>query len=146
MPGITVGIDGSDSAKRALAWAVKEAAIRHCDLTAITVNEVAASYWTGNPITLPVDEKMEEEAGQAAEKAAAEAVSQLGAAQPASVTVRAVSGFTAQELIGASRDSDLLVIGARGGGGFHPLALGSISSQVVHHAHCPVVVVPAPAR
>lgn len=143
MPGITVGVDGSEGAKRALAWAAKEAAIRHCDLTAITVNEVAASYWSGNPITLPADEKLEEDARQAAEKAAAEAVSQLGDAQPASVTVRAVSGFAAQELIGASRTSDLLVIGARGGGGFHPLTLGSISSQVVHHARCPVVVVPA---
>jgi nucleotide-binding universal stress UspA family protein len=146
MPGITVGVDGSEGAKRALAWATREAAIRHCDLTAITVHEVAANYWTGNPMMLPVDGKLAEESRQAAEKATAEAVSQLGDAQPASVTVRAVSGFAARELISASKASDLLVIGARGGGGFHPLALGSISSQVVHHAHCPVVVVPPPGR
>jgi len=146
MPGITVGIDGSKNSQRALTWAAKEAAVRNCDLTALTVHEVAANYWTGNPMTLPVDVTLQDEAREAAEKATAEAVGQLGDAKPASVTVRAVSGFAAQELISASRDSDLLVLGARGGGGFHPLSMGSISTQVVHHAQCPVVVVPGPAR
>jgi len=56
--------------------------------------------------------------------------------------VRAVSGIAAQELIEASRDADLLVVGSRGGGGFASLRMGSTSSQVVHHAHCPVVVMP----
>jgi nucleotide-binding universal stress UspA family protein len=60
------------------------------------------------------------------------------------VTVRAVNGFAAQELIEASRDADLLVVGSRGGGGFARMLLGSISDQVAHHAHCPVVVVPGP--
>jgi nucleotide-binding universal stress UspA family protein len=146
MPGITVGIDGSDNARRALAWAVKEAAVRHCDLTALTVHEVAANYWTGHPMLLPPDERLQAEALQAAEKATAEAESELGEARPASVTVRAVSGFAAKELIAASGNSDLLVLGARGGGGFHPLSMGSISTQVVHHAKCPVVVVPGPTR
>jgi len=57
------------------------------------------------------------------------------------VTVRAVSGIPAQELINASHDADLLVVGSRGGGGFAGLRMGSVSSQVVHHAACPVVVV-----
>jgi nucleotide-binding universal stress UspA family protein len=146
MPGITVGIDGSDNARRALAWAMKEAAVRHCELTALTVHEVAANYWTGNPMLVPPDERLQAEALQFAEKATAEVASQLGDDRPAAVTVRAMSGFAAQELISASRDSDLLVLGARGGGGFHPLSMGSISSQVVHHAQCPVVVVPGPTR
>jgi nucleotide-binding universal stress UspA family protein len=55
--------------------------------------------------------------------------------------VRAVTGFPAEELIKASGDADLLVVGSRGAGGFAKLIMGSVSDQVMHHAHCPVVVV-----
>jgi nucleotide-binding universal stress UspA family protein len=70
------------------------------------------------------------------------AVSQVGDPGPASVTVRAVSGLPAHELVGASADADLVVVGSRGGGGFSRLLLGSVTNQVVAHATCPVVVIP----
>jgi len=143
MSGVVVGIDGSRNASHALEWAMTEAAIRKAPLTVITVNQVSASYWTGNPITLPSDHERVAEARKAAEAAVAETASRLGSEQPASVTVVAVNGFAVQELVNASENCDLLVVGTRGGGGFAPLRLGSVSSQVVHHAKCPVVVVPA---
>jgi nucleotide-binding universal stress UspA family protein len=144
MAGIVVGVDGSHDAHRALEWAMQEAAARHAPLTVITVHQVAASGWTGMPILLPVDEPAAEQARQAAEEAVVKAAAQLGWPQPVPVTVRAVSGFAAQELIEASHDADLLVVGSRGSGGFARLVLGSVSDQVMHHAHCPVVVVPEP--
>jgi nucleotide-binding universal stress UspA family protein len=143
MPGIIVGIDGSHDAHQGLEWAMQEAAVRYAPLTVVTVNEVP-SGWTGNPMILPKDQTALKNARQAAEEAVAKAATQLGESEPASVTVQAVNGFAAQELIEASRDADLLVVGSRGGGGFAQLMLGSISDQVVHHAHCPVVVVPGP--
>jgi len=51
-------------------------------------------------------------------------------------------GDAAEELVRASRDADLLVVGSRGSGGFAKLLVGSVSSQVTHHAACPVVIVP----
>ena len=142
MPGITVGIDGSAHSTYALEWAIKEAAVRHAPVTVLTVHTVPASGWTGNPITLPPDAADVEKARQAAEEMVVKAISQLGVAQSPSVTVRAISGFPVQELIEASRTSDLVVVGSRGAGGFARLLVGSVSSQVVHYAHCPVVVVP----
>jgi ABC-type multidrug transport system ATPase subunit len=141
MPGICVGIDGSDHSIHALEWASKEAAIRHVPLTVLTVHSAAANGWTGHPIALPQGPAEQEKLRQATEELTLKVTSQLGEAQPVSVTVRAVIGFPAQELIEASRDSDLLVVGSRGAGGFAKLITGSVSSQVAHHAHCPVVVV-----
>jgi nucleotide-binding universal stress UspA family protein len=141
MSGITVGIDGSSHSARALEWALNEAAIMHARLTVLTVHSVAVSGWSGNPIVLPVDADDQEKARQAAEEMTLKAIAQLGEAQPASVTVRVVTGFPVEELIKASDDADLLVVGSRGAGGFARLIMGSVSDQVVRHAHCPVAVV-----
>jgi nucleotide-binding universal stress UspA family protein len=141
MPGIVVGIDGSEHSQRVLEWAMKEAALLKAPLTVLTVHEVAGSHWTGNPMVAPEDKPAQDHALHAAEEAAAKAVSELGDARPASVTVRAVSGLPARELIAASRDADLVVVGSRGGGGFAGLLTGSVSGQVVNHAACPVAVV-----
>jgi nucleotide-binding universal stress UspA family protein len=109
----------------------------------ITVNSVAASYWTGNPVTVPADEERLAKVRKQADEVVATTAAKLGTAQPASVTITALHGFPAKTLIDASGDCDLLVVGTRGGGGFGSLILGSVSSQVVNHAKCPVVVVPA---
>jgi nucleotide-binding universal stress UspA family protein len=147
MSGITVGVDGSANAKGALQWAMKEAAMRDAHLTVLTVNEVAASFWSGKPVTVPADERLLEAAREAATELAGKAASELGTSRPASVTVKAVNGFAAEELVNASKAADLLVVGARGGAQSGGLAghtpIGSISNKVLHHARCPVVVVPA---
>ena len=57
------------------------------------------------------------------------------------ITVSVGTGDVAEELVRASQDADMLVVGSRGGGGFARLLMGSVSSQVVHHASCPVVVI-----
>ena len=141
MSGITVGVDGSHHGHRALDWAMREAALRQVPLTVLAVHEVMASYWTGNPITVPSDTPELENVRTAVEHAVAEAAEGLPGERP-HVTVTAINGFAAKALIEASADSDLIVVGNRGGGGFPRLSQGAVASQVVHHAHCPVVVVP----
>jgi nucleotide-binding universal stress UspA family protein len=144
MPGIVVGIDGSVHSELSLEWAMKEAALRHVPLTVLAVHPVAVSAWTLTPITYPADEADVEKARTAAQESVDKVASRIGGERP-SVTVHAVSGVPAEELIKAAEGADLLVVGSRGSGGFGQLRLGSVSSQVTHHALCPVVVVPAAA-
>ncbi len=140
MSGIYVGIDGSSHSQLALEWAMREAVIRREPLTVIAVHEVPTSGW-GGMIVYPQDSELWEASRRAAQDAVDKAVAQLGGAAPSSVTVQASIGLPAAELIELSRDADLLVIGSRGAGGFTRLIVGSTSTQVSQHAHCPVVIV-----
>jgi len=141
MPGILVGIDGSDQSRKALEWAVREAGLRGTSLTVLAVHQVASNHWTGDPERYPTDAPETEIVRQAAEDAVQKAVSQVGEPAPTSVTVRAVSGVASHELVAASADADLLVVGSHGGGGFARMVLGSVTNQVAAHAQSPVVVI-----
>src|SRR6478736_6045246 len=66
------------------------------------------------------------------------------AAPGVDVRCEAIEGGSTQVLLEQSADAAMLVVGARGHGGFIGLVLGSVSDQCARHAHIPVVVVPAP--
>jgi nucleotide-binding universal stress UspA family protein len=121
---------------------MKEAVLRQTPLTVLAVHPVAINTWTQTPVSYPQDQAAEERARAAAQAGSEKAAAEVGEQAPA-VTVRSVSGSPAAELIRAGADADLLVVGARGSGGFARLLMGSVSAQVTHHAPCPVVVVPA---
>ena len=147
MSGIIVGVDGSGHSQHALEWAAREAALRQTSLTVLTVEHVIAGWGGGTaPIVYPVDASDIERARKLAQAETDKVLEALGNRQPADVTVRAVSGVPAQELIRASDGADLLVVGSLGVGGLTRLLMGSVSSQVTHLANCPVVVIPSDVR
>ena len=141
MPGIIVGVDGSVRSRQALEWAVNEAAVRHAPLTVLTVRQALASYWGG---PLPADRDLAKRDREAAQEETDSVLEKAGEEErPPSVTVRAVTGVPAEQLLDAAGGADMIVVGARGAGGFKRLLMGSVCTQVTHHAHCPVVVIPA---
>ena len=145
MSGIFVGVDGSHHSGTALDWALREAGIRHEPLTVITVQVVPTSGWGGS-VQYPEDQASRADAQKAVQETVDKAAAQLGDAAPSSITVQATLGQPAEQLIEATKDADLLVVGSRGTGGFTRLLLGSVSTQVSEHAHCPVVIVPSNRR
>jgi nucleotide-binding universal stress UspA family protein len=144
MSGIVVGVDGSGHSQRALEWAMNEAAIRHAPLSVITVHPAVVGYF-GGVVTSPQDLELTEQV-QAAVKAETDKILAGLDSRPESVTVKAVHGFPVEELVNASKDADMVVLGSRGSGGFSRLMLGSTAGQVVQHAHCPVLIVPPEDR
>jgi nucleotide-binding universal stress UspA family protein len=143
MPGIIVGVDGSANSRKALEKAVQEAAVHHEPLTVLTVHQAVRDVY-GSPSHYSDDADLTEKAREAAQ-AETDQVLAAASARPESVTVTAVHGLPAEELVKASQGADMLVMGRRGRGGFIRLTMGSVTSQVTHHAHCPVLVV-APAE
>jgi nucleotide-binding universal stress UspA family protein len=145
MSGILVGVDGSGHSQRALEWAMNEAAIRHTPLTVLTVHPAIVGYF-GGVVTTPGDLELTEKAQAAVKEEADKVLSSLDGPHPESVTVKAVHGFPVEELIEASKDADMIVLGSRGVGGFTRMLLGSTAGQVVQHAHCPVLIIPPEGR
>jgi nucleotide-binding universal stress UspA family protein len=140
---VVVGIDGSPAAQAALEWAVQEAAVRGATLE--VVHAWRTPYVGGDPFgaTIVIDPKAFEDGARAVMAKAMASVDVSSLDQPV-VTSIAHDGAAAA-ILTAGEQADLVVMGARGVGGFAGLLLGSASSQVVHHARCPVVIVPSPA-
>lgn len=139
MDTITVGVDGSQGSIDALRWASSEATLRGAKLRAVTVWEYSYAYGGLEPAFVIPTETLEQEARSALEAAITAAIPDPARA---GVVERVVlSGSPSRTMIEESERSDLLVVGARGHGGFLGLLLGSTSDQVVKHAVCPVVVV-----
>lgn len=145
-PGvIVVGVDGSDFADAALAWALEEAALRRA-----TVRVVHAWQYlpmVAEPMAALPSTPFEELASAAATVADETMARVTGGIEPTvPVEVRVVEGPAGTALLDAAADAELIVVGSRGRGGFAGLLLGSVSQQVTHHAHCPVVVLPRGAQ
>ena len=145
MSGVIVGVDGSGHSQRALEWAIREAALRQTTLTVLAVHQAVAGY-RGDAVDYPGDKPATEHAREAAQTETDKVLEAIGGQRPSEVAVKALNGLPAAELIRASEDAEMIVLGSRGTGGFARLLMGSVSTQVTHHAKCPVVIIPADNR
>jgi len=143
MPGIVVGVDGSDHSRRALIWAMRQAALQQVSLTVLAVRPdpvrpVTGVYWGVH--VYAEDTHNPEVVRKAIQEIVERVANEIGETAP-QVAVTVVTGDPAEELIKVSRGADMIVVGSRGSGGFASLLMGSVSSKVMHHAACPVVVI-----
>jgi nucleotide-binding universal stress UspA family protein len=137
--GIVFGHDGSKCAQQALQWAGRLALRADLELHVVRAWSMTIapkpSTWAPGYVPPLVDwEKavLDELTGH---------VAAAGLDPKVRVTCHVVHKAPAQALMEAAGGANLLVVGARGRGGFAGLLLGSVSDQLVHHAPCPVTVV-----
>jgi nucleotide-binding universal stress UspA family protein len=138
MKRVVVGVDESMGAAEALRWAVREAELRGGEVDATMAwGFLDQHHRVVDDIAF--DERYDERAALAALDGYVVAVTGAGPSVP--VQRRVVRGQAASVLLAAAERADLLVVGARGLGGFRGLLLGSVSLQCLHHAPCPIAVV-----
>jgi nucleotide-binding universal stress UspA family protein len=137
---IVVGVDGSDSSRTALRWAVRQA-----ELTGASVEAVIAWHYpvmVGGYAWAPVSEIPTTDFEEIATKTLAETIADsVDPDSPVQVGTFVGEGNPAQVLLDAAAGAELLVVGSRGHGGFASALLGSVSQHCAHHAPCPVLII-----
>ena len=139
--GIIVGVDGSPASDAAISWAAHDAVMRDVPLTLMHVQDPIARTWSQAKV-------LEEVSGwQKAEGrgilANASKIAHDIANDTSQITINGELQFSAPgpTLIDRSEDAELIVVGTDGRGALARGLLGSISSGLVRHAHCPVAVI-----
>lgn len=143
---IVVGVDGSAASVQALRWSIEEARIRDVPLTAVYVYRSlrdAAPFDAFASIEKEQLDGLERNAARTALVKLDTLLAEGGDVTGVVVERRVEAGSPAKVLISdAADETNMLVVGSRGRGGFRGLLLGSVSQQCLHHARGPVVVTP----
>jgi nucleotide-binding universal stress UspA family protein len=134
---ILVGMDGSANSAAALRWALAEADLRGASATALHAwGHTPPGHAGGGHI-------FDADFGAGEADAALRAAIAAAAGQEAGEAVarRVVCSPPTKALLASATGADLVVVGARGAGGFRGLLLGSVSEQCLHHATGPLAIV-----
>ncbi|RSM73789.1 universal stress protein [Actinoplanes sp. ATCC 53533] len=136
---VMVGVDGSASAQRALALGFDEAQRRGRGLLAVRSYPVPMPPYGMDMPPLPYDQDA------ASRDAARDLDATLTPWRDKYPAVRVQTliepGSPARNLVDASREATLLIVGSRGHGALVGSLLGSVGQQLLHHADCPVMIV-----
>lgn len=129
-----VGVDGSDHSVAALQWAAARAA---------RGSEQVVAFIAWNAFDQGHHEKGEKLKADFGDADARAILSDTAARAGASDTaeLRNIQGVPAEAIVAEAKSTDVIVVGARGLGGFKGLLLGSVSMRVLQLAQCPVVVI-----
>ncbi|GII91584.1 hypothetical protein Ssi02_18150 [Sinosporangium siamense] len=134
---VVVGVDGSPGNAEVIELAFAEATLRGAELHAIHAWNSAIIGYGPETLADALD------AATTERRLLADLVSGCAARHPdVTVVERSRHGHPAEVLREASQGAELLVVGSRGRGPFAGLMLGSVSHALLHHATCPVIVLP----
>ncbi|WP_099040685.1 universal stress protein [Mycobacterium neglectum] len=140
--GIVVGVDGSTASDVATEWAARDAALRNVPLTVVHILPATSiGPWVDMPVSADYWSQRDRRADQVIDDAMQVVAEATSGAAGLTTQRRVVSGSAVPTLVDMSKDAEMVVVGRRGLGGVKRLLLGSVSSGLLHHAHCPVAVI-----
>jgi nucleotide-binding universal stress UspA family protein len=140
-PTVVVGVDGSAASDAAIHWAAHEAAMRGLPIKLINVvapTLLSSAMAPNDTITQGQEDQARQIIGQARR-----VVDEVLGENPQGIHTEVRYASVVPTLVEASNDAQMIVVGRSGLGGWGPHVLGSVTSGLLHHAHCPVAVVHA---
>jgi nucleotide-binding universal stress UspA family protein len=138
---IVVGVDGSPESKVAVDWAARTAALRGVSVKLVHVlNPPVVMTFPEVPVPSGYL-RWQEDSGREILDNACKTVAVATKDDEVEVTTEMVSGPAVPTLVDLSKDAQLVVVGCRGRGALARGLLGSVSTGLVHHAHCPVAII-----
>ena len=140
--GVVVGVDGSAAALAAVRWAAQDAALRNVPLTLVHVVDAPLPEWFEVAAPAGFGQWQEKRARDSIESAIKVAEQSTGECGPVQIDSKVIHSATVSTLVGITTEVEMVVVGYRGhGGAMARSLLGSVSSALVYHAHCPVAVI-----
>lgn len=135
---IVACVDGSEESMRAAEWAAREAQRRRAPLRLVSAAAMPPRMHAYGGVPRTVADALRGESVRALSTAvtrAEEVSSRL------LIDASVLTGPPAVTVTASGSGALMLVVGARGAGGFAAMLLGSVSRYAATHAPCPVIVV-----
>ncbi|OBJ51051.1 universal stress protein [Mycobacterium asiaticum] len=139
--GVLVGVDGSAESARAVAWAAREAALRHVPLNLLHAVTPVVVGWPVGRLYEEMPDWQKDNAERVIAQAREAAATALGGSDTTPVHDETVYANAVSTLIEASAEAQMVVVGSQGLGALGRMLLGSVSSSLAQHANCPVAVI-----
>lgn len=139
--GVLVCVDGSPASDAAIAWGAREAVLRQLPITLMHAVPPVVVGWPVGQLYAEMPDWQRDDARQLIDRARKTLTAALGDGEQPEVHAETVYSAVAPTLIEASRDARIVVAGGQGMGALGRLLLGSVTTGLVHHGHCPVAVI-----
>ena len=139
--GVLVCVDGSTASDAAVAWGTREAIMRRLTITLMHAVAPVVVGWPVGQLYAGMPEWQQDDAQHVMDQARKTLNASLGGAEPPEIRTEVVYSGVVPALIDASGDAWMIVAGSQGLGAMGRLLLGSVTTGLVHYAHCPVAVI-----
>jgi nucleotide-binding universal stress UspA family protein len=139
--GILVGVDGSEASDSAVRWAAAEAAMRDTPITLVHAITPAALSTRDRRLQARIDRWQQHQGRRLVEDARRIVGEEFDDRDWPDLHTELYFSSPVPALIDASKDAQMVVVGNRGIGALRWHLLDSVTSGVLHHAHCPVAVI-----